>query len=49
MFSKNMAGLHLLRKGSVEQKVGGIYDSCYNIMKENGDMEWIDLVRQVEK
>ena len=30
-------------------KAGGIYGNCYNIMKENGDMDWIDLVRQVEK
>ena len=30
-------------------KAGGIYDSCYNIERNDGTVEWIDLARQVEK
>ena len=30
-------------------KAGGIYDSCYNVKRESGEKDWIDLARQVEK
>lgn len=30
-------------------KAGGIHGNCYNIQRNSGEVEWIDLARQVEK
>jgi hypothetical protein len=30
-------------------KAGGLYGACYNIQRDDGEIEWIDLARQVEK
>lgn len=30
-------------------KAGGLYGACYNIQRDSGSIEWIDLVRQLSK
>ena len=46
---KNDGGHFKAKVLSRAGKAGGLYGACYNIERESGEIEWIDLVRQVDK
>ena len=40
---------HVAKVVSRAGKAGGLYGACYNIQRDTGEIDWIDLARQVEK